>query len=398
MTSVTNGQKLCTRKVVFQTVGSKPHGKLVVGLDACLEAGKELSGFTTKGKVLLLTDSNVAKLGLHERVVGSLIKEGFQPEVLAEIESEPHIETVVRVAEIVRSEKYCAVVGLGGGSVLDVAKMASLAATNLGSILDYMTSKNAFAEEGIPKVLIPTTSGTGSEVSSYMVFSSAGKKLFLETPYAFADIALVDPLLSATMPPRVTAYTGLDALAHAVESMISLNSHPITEAAALKSVDYVFRYLRMAVSDKDNLEARYYMCWASVLGMMAYSKVGGLYAHSISYILTTRYNTPHGIGCGVALPYTLAFNFETIEPKLRSLKPFIGLPLESETIKVPEAFFGLVREVGIPNSLKDLGVPESDIEEIAQDLVKNYYRQANPRAMNLDDARALVSWMWSGKP
>ncbi len=381
----------------FRTVGVKGKGKLAVGFGLVKTLGEEASKLGS-GKALLVTDKTMVKLGIHKLAVDPLEKAGFSVQVFDDVEPEPHLETCQEVQDLTRKQGFSVVVGLGGGSPMDVAKAASLAPGNPRELIDYMTG-TPLEGEGLPCILVPTTSGTGSEVSPYIVTSKGDKKLFIGNPLVYGTIALVDPLLTVTMPPKVTACTGLDALSHGVEGMIG-KTNPLTETFTLKCVEYVFKYLEKAVADGNDLEARYYMSFASLFGMMSYTQGGGLYAHSISYILTIDSGTPHGLGCGLSLPYTFMFNLKNIAPILVKIAPLAGVDPSgsSEAVgrKVAVRFKELVSSVGIPSSLKELGVAEKDVDRYAEDLVAKYYRVNNPRPMSPEEGLAFVRSMWDG--
>ncbi|MGB5749326.1 MAG: iron-containing alcohol dehydrogenase, partial [Desulfobacterales bacterium] len=238
------------------------------------------------------------------------------------------------------------------------------------------------------------------EVSPYVVMTKEDQKLFIGSPNLYPTIALVDPLLTVTMPKKVTASTGLDALSHAVEGFTARPA-PFSDAMATKAVEYTFEYLEKACEDGDNLEARFYMSYASVLGMMAYIQGGGLYAHSCSYILTLYNNTPHGIGCGVALPHTLMFNLDFIRDTLakyaRTVDPDIRGTGKELSVAMVEKFFQLLDRVEAPSSLRELGVPEKMIPNFAKELMGKYYRIKNPRPMNESEALKFVKLMWEGR-
>ncbi|MEI7885414.1 MAG: iron-containing alcohol dehydrogenase [Clostridia bacterium] len=383
----------------FRTTGVKPNGKLAIGFGLADKVGEEAAKFGV-GKALLVTDKVITKLGLHKVSLDSLERAGFSVDVYDEVEAEPHVETAQRIQEFVRKSDYKVVIGLGGGSPMDMAKVAAIMATNPGDVLPYMTG-TAITNEGLPCILLPTTSGTGSEVSPYVVTSKDGKKLFIATPYAYATVALIDPLLTATMPAKVTAATGLDALTHGVEGLIG-KPNPFSEALTNKCVEYVFDYLVRACDDSEDLEARYYMSLASVFGMMAYTQGGGLYSHSMSYILTINNNVAHGLGCGISLPYTLMFNIESINGMLAKFSKIIDPDLKGSAKELALHFIDsvhqLLTKVGAPNSLKELGISRDAIPSMADELVNKYYRVKNPRKMDLVEANKCVESMWEGKP
>lgn len=383
----------------FRTAGVKPNGKFALGFGLANTLGDEAKQFGI-GKALIVTDKVIVNLNLHKVCLDSLVKAGFNVDIFDDVDPEPHVETAQRVQQQARKENYRVVIGLGGGSAMDMAKVAALMARNPGDILEYMEGK-PIGIEGIPLILLPTTSGTGSEVSPYVVLSKGEKKLFIGYPHDYATIALIDPLLTVTMPVKVTAATGLDALSHAIEGYEG-KPNPLTEMLTNKTVEYVFKYLERACNDANDLEARYYMSFAAAFGMMSYTQGGGLYAHSMSYILTIHNNVAHGLGCGVTLPYTLMFNVDFIKDKLAKfmniIEPAVSGTEEELAVLVIDKFMELLVKVGAPVKLSGLGVVESELPVIADELVNKYYRLKNPRPMVMEESKKLVASMWEGKP
>ncbi|MDW7673568.1 MAG: iron-containing alcohol dehydrogenase [Bacillota bacterium] len=375
---------------IFQTAGTKALGKLSIGFGLACQVGTEAIKFG-KGKVLLVTDQNIMNEGLHKIILESLDNNKLEVEIFSNVEAEPKVDTAQKIQELARINNFFLVVGIGGGSVLDIAKIASIAANNPEDILEYMHGK-PITNEGLPCILLPTTAGTGSEVSAFVVLSEEDRKLFISNPLIYPTIALVDPLLTMTMPPKVTAYTGLDALSHGIEGMISKPS-PLVEVFSNKCVELVFKNLRRAFEKSEDFEARYNMSLAAVLGMMAYSQGGGLYAHSFSYILTEKIGLPHGLGCGITLPYTLIYNYEYIKPILNGYSNQTGFAGGKEIIT---NLIVLLQELEIPSSFKALGVTEEMLPDYARDLIDKYHRARNPRPMNLVEANDFVKRIWNG--
>lgn len=377
-----------SEEMVVQFVGTQPNGKFRFGFHVADAAGEE-AGKLTGGRVLLVADPVIVKLRADAPIRKSLENAGLSYDVFSGVEPEPHLSTMETVRQMVRETAYGLVIGLGGGSCMDTAKLAAVAAVNGGTIRE-MLEDPALIRASLPTVLLPTTAGTGSEMSPYVVVSDGETKRFIASPYLYATVALVDPLLTQTMPPRVTAATGLDALTHGVEGVIG-KTNPYTQAMANKCAALTFLYLPRAVRNGGDLEARYYMAFVSVLGMLAYTQGGGLYAHSISYVLTTELGLPHGAGCGMALPYTLEYIAEDIPEILGEL---------SQSICKPDfiaALRGLLREVGIPSSLSELGILKEDLRRHAGTLHTRYNRPRNPRAMDEEQAMALMQRMYEGK-
>lgn len=383
----------------FQTAGSKINGKISIGCGLAEKTGEEALKLAVTGKALLITGKTITNLGMDKVIVSSLENAGFEIEVFDDVEPEPHIETAQKLQDIVKSDKFNVVIGLGGGSALDIAKAGAISGTNDKDIIEYMHG-TPIDNESLPLILIPTTSGTGSEVSPFIVLSKGDKKLFISTPYAYPTVAIVDPLLTVTKPPKVTAFTGLDALTHGVEGYIAKPS-PFSEALTLKCVEYVFKYLEKAFLNGEDIEARYYMAFASVMGMISYSQGGGLYAHSCSYILTTGKGLSHGIGCGVTLPYTLMYNIDYIKAHLNKFARVVDCDLSGTeddiALRMVEKFYSLLGKVGMSTSIKELGVAEEEVAAFADQLVNKYYRVKNPRAMSLEEGNKFAEMLWRGE-
>ena len=382
------------QEICIQFPGTTPNGKVLFGCGTATKTGAQATALGMT-RVLLVADPVIVKLGVHEPVLQALKQAGIEVGIFDKIQPEPHIEVMEQAAQAVRSNAYNGVIGMGGGSALDTAKTASILATAKEETTMSLIQHPERITDRLPTILISTTSGTGSEVSPFVVTSTAEKKLFINSPYLYASVALVDPILTASMPSRVTAATGLDALTHGVEGVCG-KTNPFTMALTRQCAALVFKSLKRAVEDGTDLEARYDMSFASVLGMLAYNQGGGLYAHSISYILTLGKGHAHGVGCGMSLPYTLQYNREFIPEVLRMLRGAIeesGEVLGSEK-DVPGAFLELVRKVGIPANIKDAGFGEEELDQFASDLIEKYYRPLNPRKMDQEEARMLTEAMY----
>lgn len=391
---------------VLRGPGTVPTGKVAIGFGVAESVGEEVRGLGVR-KVLLVTDRVLSEIGVTELLQGRLKAEGLSVTIFDEVTPEPKLSGGRKVQELVRSGGYDLVVGCGGGSVMDTAKVAAITATNPADIEEYLIGA-AFEKEGLPVLLLPSTSGTGSEVSPFIVFSSEERKLFRGSPHLLSTIALVDPLLSLTMPPSVTAATGLDALSHAVEGAQS-SRNPYTEALAARCVELVFGYLLLAFEDGENLEARYNLSFASVMGMTTYTQGGGLYAHSLSYLLTTHYKWAHGVGCGVSLPYTLEYNANAIGPLLDRFAGAIRaargeekgreleLRSENDTARAPvQAFFSLLEELNVPTNLCEVAMDEEMVDTFGEELVSTYKRPKNPRELDREGASRLVESLRTG--
>jgi alcohol dehydrogenase len=255
----------------------------------------------------------------------------------------------------------------------------------------------------LKKILIPTTSGTGSEVSMFFVASSGKDKYFMGTPYAYPEIAIIDPGLTVSMPPKVTASTGIDALSHAVDSVMNKLANPWYDSLAFGGIELVAKYLRRATFNGQDLEARYYMSMGATTSMISMTGTGGLYSHSISYVLAMFQPTAHGIGCGVSLPYTMAYNLPVLEDKLALIARAMGERIDSLSSRqaarrAVEMVYDLTAEVKMPVSLKEMGFQHEDVYKMAEICISKYPRPNNPRPMSKEDCLALFEAMWEGNP
>ena len=384
------------QSTIIQGPGTTGSGKLVLGCGTVKQIGEHAALLGIR-KILIITDKTIVSLGLMDEIAHSLRINGIEIRIFDNVPPEPQMETMLSAEEMYRKEPVDAVIGLGGGSCMDVAKLvACLAAADHSA--DQLMRDSSLITGRIPCILIPTTSGTGSEVSPYVVAVGEGKKLFIASPYLYPILAFVDPLLTITMPPEITAATGLDALSHGVEGVCGI-ANPYTIGLATQCVEAVFKYLPVAVDQGDNVAARYQMSFASVLGMLTYTQGGGLYSHSASYVITTEKGLTHGLGCGLTLPYTLAYNKSAIEDILERFGSAInrsGFCSVADTTETIEAFLALALKVRIPTTLREIGYAQQDIEGFAQKMVRDYHRPRNPIELSEESAKALIAAMYEG--
>ena len=389
------------RELVFQTAGILPPNAILFGFNTVKKVGEQAAKLGGK-QAILVTDAIMMQLGYADLVKGSLEKEGLKVEVFGKVDPEPHMETADALYDMVRKTKFDLVIGLGGGSSMDMAKLTSIVATNPQPPLELMTKK-VVNNPTLKKILIPTTSGTGSEVSMYFVASSGKDKYFMGSPYAYPEIAIIDPGLTVSMPPKVTASTGIDALSHAVESVMNKLANPWYDSLAFGGIELIAKYLRRATFNGQDLEARYYMSMGATISMISMTGTGGLYSHSISYVLAMFQPTAHGIGCGVSLPYTMAFNRPVLEDKLALIARAMGERIDSLSSRkaarrAVEMVYDLTAEVKMPVSLKEMGFQHEDVYKMAEICISKYPRPNNPRPMSKEDCLALFEAMWEGNP
>jgi alcohol dehydrogenase len=390
------------RIVDFRTPAMTPPNRLIFGFGAADQVGAEAASMVEGRKALLISDEVLEKLKATDQIVSSLTSAGFSVETFARVEPEPHIETAEAIYGMCQKTDFSVIVGLGGGSVMDIAKLTAQSAGRKRSPREYIERKATPDGPGLPLIVLPTTSGTGSEVSFYLVCALGKEKRFFGDPYYFANMAIVDPLLTVSMPPMVTASTGIDALTHAAEGMMHKNATPLCDSFGVASIEMISKYLRRAVADGEDLEARYYMAMGSTLGMMSMMLSGGLFAHSVSYIVPMYKFIPHGVGCGLGLPYLMDYNLPVITGKLARMAAAFGeqtwMLSEIDAAKrAVHATAQLMKDTGLPLTLQEFGgLKESDLEEMAEKMITIYPRPFNPRPMGKKEAIQYWRNMWDG--
>jgi alcohol dehydrogenase class IV len=369
--------------------------KTILGKDAVAQLGKEAKALGAK-KVLIVTDPGVMKAGLCQIVQEVLNKASISAEVFDKVEPEPPVRVVEACIAAVKGDHYDLIVGLGGGSALDVAKGAATIAGHGGKVVDYV-GMDAIPGPGLPKILIPTTAGTGSEATRVFVMTDEADntKKVVFSDFLMSDVAILDPMLTLSMPAAVTADTGFDALVHAIESYVSVNTTPFAEILALESMSLIAHNLPMACAKGSHLMARYNMLLAANLAGSAFTS-GGLGAvHGLAYVLGTQYHMPHGRSNAIMLPHIMAFN------RTGNLKKFAeiagamgevteGLSLHEASEKSVEAVKKLLTTVGISFHLSDYGIPREDLPILVEGgLKQSRLFVPNPRDLTESDVRKI---------
>lgn len=295
-------------------------------------------------------------------------------EVYSAVRPNPELRFVNDCAALIRAERLDFVVALGGGSVLDCAKAAAAVAGTKRDIRYYFGTGNALPERGIPVIAVPTTAGTGSEVTSVSVLSDGEKKVPLASPSLTAKIALIDPELTQSLPPYTTACTGMDALCHAIEGYSSIHHQPICDTLAVRAAGLVLSYLETAVRDGGNAEAREAMAQASLLAGLSFALPKTTGPHACSYPLTAQYKIPHGEACGLTLDWFLKVNAGV--PRIQLLAQQLGF---GEVKLLAEQIAALRSRIGLRSDLRDLKLTESQVHKLAKDsLHPNLYNNPVP--------------------
>lgn len=344
---------------------------------------------------LVVTDEFLAESGVVDAPVDRLEAAGVDVDIYDGVAPEPKLSMVEAAAELVADRD--AVVGVGGGSSMDTAKLAAALARHGGPVRDMLGMDNVPGETG-PLALVPTTAGTGSEVTHIGVFADereSGVKKVVFSPHLFADLAAVDPDLTATMPPSVAAATGLDALTHAIESYVSVLRTPYTDTLARRAVELVGENLRPAVAQgPTNDEARANMSLAATLAGQAFVNSGLGAVHALTYPLGMECGLGHGLANGVLLPHVMRYNVPAEVARFADLAELLGeerRPGESERAfadRSVAAVFDLLEDVDVPTSIAEYGDFDRETFAAFADVAFEYSEHnidRNPRAMDRED-------------
>lgn len=322
---------------------------------------------------------------------------GIATHVFSEVEPDPSVDTIDKGTAELSAFGADAIIAFGGGSPMDAAKSISLVNSNGGSISDYIRGRKTYLNRGIPLICIPTTAGTGSEVTASAVTTdkSTQEKIGVSHDFQMPAYAIIDPVLHVGMPPSVTAATGLDALTHAIESYIALKSTPITDGLALASIRFIGENLRIAYAYGDNLEARSNMALASTMAGIAFTNAGLGAVHGIAHPVGAQFGTPHGVANGILLPYVMDYCLVSNYTKFREIALALGKNVHELTKREAAkqavvAVQELKEDVGIPASLADIDVPASALENIVRDAATFRMLGNSPRKLTASDLRIIV--------
>ncbi len=352
---------------------------ILFGVDVVQRLGERAKKLNIK-KPMIVADPVMKKLGRVDEIQGILEASGIASAVFAEVEADPPVEVIERAGEFYREHGCDGLVALGGGSSMDTAKATAVRVSQAGVLTEYenMVGGKAKIKSPLPPVIcIPTTSGTGSETNQYAVITDRERnfKFTMMSDLMVPNLAVIDPLLCKTMPPAVTAETGIDALAHCIEAYVGMSDayHPYYEALALYGVKLIGRSLRAAYNDGSDIAARTDMCMAAAYGGISFTKGLGL-GHAISHVLGAFYHVPHGRGCAAGLLCFVRANRKACEKQFLDLVWALG-----ESGDLESALKRLFDDLNVPSRFRDIGIPETDLGKIAFETSNNAVNlAANP--------------------
>ncbi len=340
---------------------------------------------------LVVTDPGIVRAGILDRVTSSLEKAGIPFDVFDEIEPNPRDTTILEGADLMEQVEADLVIGLGGGSPMDAAKAIAVMATNKGPLESYCgAGADPWPVSPPPVIAIPTTAGTGAEVSGAAMvnLTAEQRKADIFGRSIQPAVAILDPLLTVGLPPRLTALTGIDALSHALEAYTGKYASPITDALAEKAIRMVVDNVRQAYADGENLAARSNMLVASTMAVMAAAAGLGV-VHALAQTVGGYYDAPHGLSIAVCLPYGVEYNLFTTPEKFARVAEILGAEVSgastfSAAKAVVPALEALLADLDIDADLRSLGVQEEDVPRLAEICMLDGCTPMNLRAFNED--------------
>lgn len=379
-------QKTATMKnFIFQTVPVLHFG------EGCLAELPGQIAALRASTPMIVTDRGIVDAGLIAPVEQTLRAAGLDVAIFDAVVADPPEKIVLQAIEAAKSSGVDIVIGLGGGSSLDTAKVVAALAVDGAQPLSEIYGVGALQRKGLPTILIPTTSGTGSEVTAISILTTGETtKAGIVSPYLFADVALLDPALTLGLPAAVTAATGMDALTHGIESFINTAYNPIAKALALESIRVIGGALGTAYDTGGDLEARTAMLLGSTMAAMAFTRTRLGNVHAMSHPLGAHFDVPHGVANAILLPYVMAWNLRACTMTYPQVAAAMGertgdAPEDGAAQAAVDAVARLSTHVGIPARLREVGVTRDAIPAMAADAMKSGNVLVNPRATAYED-------------
>jgi alcohol dehydrogenase class IV len=366
--------------------------KVVVGAGAVKTIGDEVKGLGAKGRIMVLTDQTLKDLPLVTGTVDILKNDGFTVTVFGGISPNPTEAQVENAVEQMRTDKPEAIVVIGGGSPIDVAKAANVVYTHGGKVGEYSIEIGGIeriSPKVLPLIAVPTTAGTGSEATMVSVITDTERKVKygVLSPFIVPDVAILDPELTVSLPPSTTAFTGMDALTHAIESYVSKADFQLANGVSIQAMKMISEHLRTAVNDGKNLEAREAMIDASMMAGFAFNINGLGLCHQIAHTMSAHCDVPHGMANAIILPHVMGFNIPAALKKYADVAEAMGadirgLSLEAAAEKSVELVEKLSADLNIPkyfdDVLEDVKAVKDKIPVMAEQAIGDNAGMNNP--------------------
>jgi len=354
-------------------------------------------------RILFVTDQGLTKIGLAQGSLESLQQTGITVTLFDQVEADPSVDTLMAAVDKARQIDATGIVGFGGGSSMDVAKLTALLVGSNENLAEVWGVDNAQGPR-LPLVLIPTTAGTGSEVTPIAIMTiGQDEKRGVSSAVILPDVAILDPLLTTSLPASITAATGIDAMVHAIEGYASrgTNNNPISKILATQSLSLLGANLELAVTDGTNIKARGAMLLGSMLAGMAFANSPVAAVHALAYPIGGTFHVPHGLSNALVLPHVLRFNASEAAPDYAELAPFIFPDIDTARnsqevcAEFIERLAALSATVGLPQKLREVGITRGDLPSMASDAMKQIRLLVNnPRKVTEQDALAIYQAAW----
>ena len=357
-------------------------------------SSKELGAYLIKHNLfrpLIVTDDLVAQLDFFKEIVNDLNGKAISVEVFSDIHKNPVKSDVYKGTDVYDETNRNAIIGIGGGAGIDVARAIALRVNHREDLFKYddLIGGDVYVTNEVPHfITIPTTAGTGSEVgrSAIIADDETHQKKILFSPKLLAKIVFADPMLTMELPPNVTAATGMDALTHNMEAYLAKMPHPLCEGIALEGMSLIHQSIKQAVN-KPDLDSRSKMLIASLMGAVAFQKGLGV-VHSLAHPLSSLLNTHHGLANAVNIPYGMEFNIKGCEHKFKRIAQTLELEDQSGEAVV-KYLFDLNSAINIPHKLRDIGVTNENIESLADLAIADFAHPNNPKPVSREDFKQL---------
>lgn len=361
--------------------------EIISGINSIQKIGSIFETLNSK-KVLVVAGNNVTKAGIYNKVEGILSRQKIDFAHFRDISPEPDIALMDSLKRYAREYGPDTIIGIGGGSALDLAKLACCLVTNKGQVKDYL-GINLIKHPGVNMIAIPTTAGTGSEVTPISVLSDPEEELkkAIVSPNLIPDYAIIDPKLSLTMPPMVTATSGMDALVHAIEAYTSNNINAYSDCLAIKAIELINENLCEAYKNGNNLQARENMLIGSLFAGMAFSNAGVAAVHAFAYPLGAMFHLSHGLSNSLMLSSIIKHNYSARKLRYDYIAYTLTGKPKAALVDIISRIENLKMQLNLPSNLLQAGIPESSLDRMAQNVM-NISRLLgnNPQKITQNDA------------
>ena len=370
--------------------------KIVAGAGSIKEIVNIVDGYKAKN-VVLITDQGVWNCGLAEKPKALLEGAGIHVHIINDTPTEPTVDQVNRICEAAKAFNCQMIIGIGGGSSIDTAKIVSVLCTNDVVLGKLVKGEAELKKRGIPTLMIPTTAGTGAEATpnAIVLVPEDELKVGIVSEKMMSEAVILDPEMTINLPKQITANTGMDALCHAIECYISKKANPLSDTYALKAVTLISRSLRKAYTNGEDLEARHDMLLGAMFGGMSIATSSTTAVHALAYPLGGKYRIPHGLSNAILLPHVMKFNLDVAQAKFKDIAIAMGLNVADLSEKMAaktmiENLYSLVRDLNIQFGLKDKGITEADLDIMVESASKvTRLLDNNNKVMTKSDIRAI---------